>query len=174
MLIAALAVASGVGLATLLAERRLAPRALAGLCVLVIAASIAHHMQRTSAGENSRIEWAAAILRARTPMGSEVASDLPIIPFLANRRQPGALIDTSTTRLGSGWLTTRTIVDVIDRDRLSAVVIGHTLASNRQVVRAVQARFPFSVSRGDVGLPGETPSTVRLYFPRPRATPRPP
>jgi hypothetical protein len=136
----------------------------------VIAASLAHNMQRTSAEESSGIKWAATVLRAHTPKGGEIASDLPIIPFLADRRQPGTLIDTSTTRLASGWLTTRTIIEEIDHDALSAVVIGHRFASNRQVVRAAQARFPFSVRRDDVSLPGEKPATVRLYFPRPRAT----
>src|SRR4029077_19273489 len=86
MLPAALAVASGVGLAALLAERRLAPRAIAAACVFVMAASIAQHIQRTSAGESLGIQRAAAVLHARTPLGSEVASDLPIIPFLADRR----------------------------------------------------------------------------------------
>jgi Dolichyl-phosphate-mannose-protein mannosyltransferase len=164
MLTTALAVASGVGLAALLAEGRLAPRAVAAACVIVIAASIAHHLQITSAGESSGIKWAAAVLRAHTPAGSEVGSDLPIIPFLANRRQPGALIDTSSTRLGSGWLTEATIIRAIDDDGLSAVVIGHNFAADRQVVQAVQARFPFSVRRDAVSLPGEKPSTVRLYF----------
>src|SRR5919197_805946 len=168
MLTAALAVASGVGLATLLAEDRVAPRALAAVCGLVIAASIAHHMERTPAGENSGIEWAATVLRERTPEGSEVASDLPIIPFLANRRQPGPLIDTSTTRLESGWLTKRRIIREINRERLSAVVIGHNLAPDREVVRAVDARFPFSVQLTHIGLPGEKPVTLRLYFSQPQ------
>jgi hypothetical protein len=166
MLTAALAVASGVGLAQLLADHRLAPRSLAAAAVLVVAASIAHHIQRPSAGEDSGIKWTASLLRARTPGGSEVASDLPIIPFLANRRQPGALIDTSRTRVGTGWLTTRTIVSEIDHDRLSAVVLGHNLAADRRVVRAVRARFPFAVGRREVRLAGEEPTTVRLYFPR--------
>jgi hypothetical protein len=164
MLTAALAVASGVGLAQLLTGDSPAPKTLAAACVLVIAATIAHHMQRTPAGESSGIEWAAGVLRSHTPKGSEVASDLPIIPFLADRRQPGALIDTSTTRVASGSLTTATIIGEIERDPLSAVVIGHNLASDRQVIHAVLARFPFSVRRSDVGLPGEKPTTVRIYF----------
>jgi hypothetical protein len=166
MLTAALAVASGVGLAHLLADSRLAARSLAAACLLVVAASIAHHIQRTPAGEDSGIKWASSLLRARTPDGSEVASDLPIIPFLANRRQPGALVDTSRTRVESGWLSTRTVIAEIDRDRLSAVVLGHNLAADRNVVRAVQIHFPFAVRRGDVRLAGEKPTTVRLYFPR--------
>ena len=164
MLTAALAVASGVGLATLLTERRLAPRAIAAACVFVMAASIAHNIQRTSAGESSGIQRAAAVLHARTPHGSEVASDLPIIPFLADRRQPGALVDTSSTRLGSGWLAKGKIIGMIEGDQLSAVVIGHNFASDRQLVRAVRARFPFSVRLANVSLPEGKPSTVRLYF----------
>ena len=167
MLTAALSVAAGVGLATLLSEDRLGAKALAGVCGVVVAATIAHHMGRTPAGESPGVEWAAAVLRHDTPAGSEVASDLPIIPFLADRHQPGDLIDTSTTRVESGWLPTPTIVREIDRDPLSAVVLGHNLASNRQVVQAVRARFPFSVQRADVSLPGESPATVRLYLPKP-------
>jgi len=166
MLTAALAVASGVGLAYLLADGRLAPRALAVGCVLVVAASIAHHIQRAPVGEDPGVRWAVSVLDARTPTGSEVASDLPIIPFLANRRQPGALIDTSRTRVESGWLTRRAIIDEVERDRLSAVVLGHNLVADKNVVRAVQARFPFDTRRGDVMIAGEKPTTVRLYFPR--------
>jgi len=165
MLTAALALASGVGLAALVSVSRLAPSALSAGCALVIAATFAHHVERTPARESSGIEWAAKALRARIPPGSEVASDLPIIPFLAGRRQPGDLIDTSTTRIESGWLPTATTIREIDRDPLSAVVIGHDLASERGVIRAVRARFPFSVRRDDVSLPGEKPMTVRLYLP---------
>jgi hypothetical protein len=164
MLMAALAVPSGVGLAKLLADARLAPRSLAIVCVVVVAASIAHHIQRTPAGEDAGIKWAAAELGARTPEGSEVVSDLPIIPVLANRRQPGALIDTSSTRIDSGWLSTRTVISEIDRDRPSAVVLGGNLGADRKVVAAVQARFPFEVRRGHVRIAGEKPTTVRLYF----------
>jgi hypothetical protein len=165
LLTAALALAAGVGLAALFSVVRLAPRALAAVCALVIAASVAHHVDRTPTGESSGIEWAAEVLRASTPPGSEVASDLPIIPFLADRRQPGALIDTSTTRIGSDWLPTATIIREIDHDPLSAVVIGHNLAFEREVIRAVRARFPYSVRRDDVSLPGEKPRTVRVYLP---------
>ena len=165
MLTAALALASGVGLAALPSVGRLAPRALAAVCALAIAATVAHHVERTPAGESSGIEWAAKALRARTPAGSEVASDLPIVPFLADRRQPGVLIDTSTTRIESDWLPAETIIREIDHDRLSAVVIGHNLASEPEVVRAVRARFPYSVRRDDVSLPGEKSRTVRVYLP---------
>jgi 4-amino-4-deoxy-L-arabinose transferase-like glycosyltransferase len=165
MVTASLAVAAGVGISALLREGRLAARAAVGACALVIAATITHQFQRSPAGQSKGIEWAAAELRHHTSRNSEVASDLPIIPFLADRRQPGVLVDTSTTRIRSGWLTQRTIVRTIGRSRLSAVVIGHNLASEPQVVRAVRARFPFSLSRAGVSLPGERPTVVRIFFP---------
>jgi len=168
MLTASLGVASGVGIAALLGEGRLAARAAVVACAVVIAATIAYQFQRLPAGESEGIEWAATELCSQTPRNSEVASDLPIIPFLADRRQPGLLVDTSTTRIGSGWLTQRTIVGSIGRSRLSAVVLGHNLASERQVVRAVRARFPFSLSRAGVDIPGEKPTVVRIFFATPR------
>src|SRR5262249_48210837 len=92
----------------------------------------------------------------------------PIIPFLADRRQPGVLVDTSTTRIASGWLTQRTIVRSIGRSRLSAVVIGHNFASERQGGRAGRARVPLSLCRGEVSLPREKPTVVRICFPTSR------
>jgi 4-amino-4-deoxy-L-arabinose transferase-like glycosyltransferase len=166
MLTVALAVSAGVGIAALLAERRPIPRVVAGFCAVVIAASLAHHVERTPPGEDAGVAWAAGILRANTPPGSEVASDLPIVPFLADRRQPGALIDTSRTRLESGSLTTSMIVDQINRDPLSAVIIGHNFASSHAIIRAAQARFPFTVQRAGLTLAGERPSRVRLYLRR--------
>jgi len=67
MLTAALSVAAGDGLAGLLSEDRLAPRALAGACAVVIAATIAHHAGRSPAGESPGVEWAATVLRQHTP-----------------------------------------------------------------------------------------------------------
>lgn len=166
LLTAALAIAAGVGLATLLSRDVFGAEAIAVAGAVVIAVTLAHHIERSPAGETAGIEWAARVVRARTPPGSEVASDLPIIPFLADRRQPGALVDTSRTRLESGWLRTGTIIREIDRDPLAAVVIGHELASERRVMRAVRARFPVSIRRSGVSLPGEKPMTVQLYFPK--------
>jgi hypothetical protein len=166
ILTVSLAVASGVGLATLLVESRLVLRAAAAVCVLVMAAIIAHHFQRVSGGgESAGVEWAAAVLRTHTPQHSEVASDWPIIPFLADRRQPGALVDTSWTRLGSGWLTRAEILRAIDRNRVSAVVVGHNFAADRMLLQALAIRFPVVLRRNGVMLP-EGSGDIRIYLPR--------
>jgi len=161
-----LAVAGGVGLAALLVEPLLVSTAVAAACVVVIAASIAHHIQRTSAGESAGITWAAAVLRTRTHTGSEVASDLPIIPFLADRRQPDTLVDTSSTRIGSGWLTRSQILTSIERSRVSAVVVGNNFALDPKLVQAIHSRFPLVLSRDGVRIPGQKRRVaLRIYLP---------
>jgi 4-amino-4-deoxy-L-arabinose transferase-like glycosyltransferase len=166
MLTVSLAVASGVGLADLLVESPLVSRAAAAACVLVMAVTIAHHFQRASSGESAGVAWAAAVLRTHTPQRSEVASDWPIIPFLADRRQPGALVDTSSTRLGSGWLTRAEILRAIDSDRVSAVVVGHYFAADPMLLQALGTRFPVVLRRNGVSLPGERSADIRIYLPR--------
>jgi 4-amino-4-deoxy-L-arabinose transferase-like glycosyltransferase len=166
VLTVSLAVASGVGLATLLADSRLVSRAAVAACALAMAATIAHHVQRASSGESAGAGWAAAILRAHTPQGSEVASDWPIIPFLADRRQPGELVDTSSTRLGSGWLTRAKILRTIDRNRVSAVVVAHNFAADPTLLEALAFRFPVVIRRNGVSLPGERSADIRIYLRR--------
>jgi hypothetical protein len=165
LLTVSLAVASGVGLATLMVNSRVVPRAVAAGCVVLIAATLVHHVQETFGGESPGIKWAAEVLRNHTTSGSKVASDLPIIPFLADRRQPGTLVDTSWTRLGSGWLTRAEVLRTIDRDHVSAVVVGHNFAADPKLLRALRVRFPVVLRTGGVSLPGEGRVEVRIYLP---------
>jgi len=160
-----LAVASGLGIATLMVQSRLVPRVVAAGCVLLVAVTIAHDVQQTTGGESPGIKWAATVLRTRTPPGSEVVSDLPIIPFLADRRQPGTLVDTSWTRLGSGWLTEAEVLRTIDRHHVSAVIVGHNFAGYPTLLRALRIRFPVILRRERVSLPGEGRVEVRIYLP---------
>jgi MFS family permease len=171
-LIVSLAVAGGVGLTALLVEPRPVSRALAATCALVIAASIANHAQRPSVGESNGIKWAVTVLRTRTPAGSDVASDLPIIPFLAHRRQPATLVDTSTTRIGSGWLTRSQILSALDRARVTAVVVGNNFALDPKLLQAIRRSFPLVLSRQDVRIPGQKKRvSLQIYLPRRSAAP---
>jgi hypothetical protein len=171
-LIVSLAVAGGVGLTALLVEPRPVSRALAATCAVVIAASIASHVQRPSAGESNGIKWAVTVLRTRTPTGSDVASDLPIIPFLAHRRQPATLVDTSTTRIGSGFLTRSQILSALERARVTAVVVGNNFALDPKLVQAIRRSFPLVLSRQGVKIPGQKKRvSLRIYLPRRSAEP---
>jgi hypothetical protein len=166
ILTASLAVASGIGVATLFASARIVPRAIAAACVLLISATILHHIPGARSSDNPGIESAADVLRSHTPRGSEVASDLPIVPFLAERREPGPLVDTSTTRLGSGWLTAATFLRTIERDRVSAVVVGHNFAGDTALLRALKILFPLVLRLPAVSLPGERAYELRIFLPR--------
>jgi Dolichyl-phosphate-mannose-protein mannosyltransferase len=168
ILTASLAVASGIGIATLLDDARILPRALASACALIIAATLLHHLPRTSPGQDPGIASAAAFLRNHTAPGSEVASDVPIIPFLAGRRQPGPLVDTSWTRLGSGWLTPREFLHTLQRDHVGAVVIGHspTLTHDAPLLKALHARLVVAHREPAVALPGETAHELQIFLPR--------
>lgn len=162
-----LAVVAGVGLGALLRETRQLRLAVGATCGVVIAGTIAYQSTRAPAGESGGIEWAAAVLRSHTPEGSEVASDVPIVPFYADRRQPGNLVDSSWTRIGTGWLTPSQFLSTVKRDRVSAVVLGHNrFAADRALERAVRQRYPRVIMRKGVELPGEEPVVLRIFLPQ--------
>ena len=161
MLTVSLAVSSAVGLAALVAQPRRPLQAVAIACVVVVGATMVHHLQRTSRGQSAGVEWATAAVRAHTSRDSEVVSDLPIVPFLAHRRQPGALVDTSWTRLDSGWLTKAEIVRWIERSGAKSVVAANTFTVVPGLLRFLKSRFPVVVHRDFVneGL------NIRIYLP---------
>ena len=53
----------------------------------------------------SELVWAARVIEQATDPGDVVATDQPLVNFLAGRRLPGYLSDTSNTRFESGALT---------------------------------------------------------------------
>lgn len=160
-----LAVAAATGLAGLLAERGRAPRSAVVVCALVIAVTLADHARRDFAGESSGIEWAQTFLRTHTAPGTEVVSDWPIIPVYADRRQPGNLIDTSRTRVESGWLSPADFRHAIATTPLSAVVlVGRTSLYDDALLRVLSARFRRTVATDDVPLPGATTGVVHIFF----------
>src|SRR5207253_1421293 len=64
---------------------------------------------RSNEPEPVEIRRAADAVRALTRPDELVASDLPIVPFLADRRMPGDLVDTSAVRFATGSLTPRRV-----------------------------------------------------------------
>jgi hypothetical protein len=70
-----------------------------------------------------------------------------IVLFLADRRQPGALVDTSWTRLDSGRLTKAEIARSIERSRAKSVVAANTFTVVPGLLRSLQSRFPVVLHR---------------------------
>ena len=136
LLTVSLAVASGVGLATWLTASESARRAAAFACLLAMAVLVALHSSRTVQGESGGVRWAAGVLGNYAPPRSKVVSDWPIISVFASRSEPGQLVDTSWTRLASGWLPRGAILRTIDLDRVTAVVVALTLAPDQKLRQA--------------------------------------
>jgi hypothetical protein len=61
-------------------------------------------VDRSTQPEPQDVRRTAAIVRSMTRPNELVASDLPIVAYLADRRQPGDLVDTSAVRFASGSL----------------------------------------------------------------------
>ena len=77
-----------------------------------------------------------------------MGTDLPIVAYLADRRVPGQLVDTSFVRLGTGSLTDAEILEELEGVR--AVVVGREFANRPALIRELAARYPEQVSQDGV------------------------
>jgi len=104
LLAAALGTAAGTSLAS--APRTLLVPALAVAGVIAAAGWAQDYRQihRSVEPEPANVRDATAVVRSLTRHGELVASDLPIVAYLADRREPGPLVDTSAVRFESGSL----------------------------------------------------------------------
>ena len=109
LLAAALGTAAGVSLASARVPLLLATLGIA--CLGAAAGWIQDYRQigRSSPPEPAEVRAAARAVRALAQPQELVASDLPIVPYLGDRRMPGELVDTSAVRFASGSLTPRDV-----------------------------------------------------------------
>ena len=109
LLAAALAIAAGTSLMSV--RGRLWIFTVGIVCLGAAAGWVQDYRQidRSSEPEPADVRRAADALRALTRPSELVASDLPIVPYLADRREPGGLVDTSAVRFATGSLTARDV-----------------------------------------------------------------
>ena len=88
-----------------------------------------HRLARNDVPERPSYRWAAQQLERRTAPGDLVVSDIPSIPYLAHRREPGQLIDASHAR---------------------AVVVGRNFLTKPAIVRGIAKRYPVKLRNGEV------------------------
>jgi 4-amino-4-deoxy-L-arabinose transferase-like glycosyltransferase len=153
LLAATLAVPAGAGIGAAVARVSVPARyAVAGLAVLAIAVGFAQEERRLwrQDGDPPGVTWAAEQLRTLTASDDLVATDLPIVAYLADRRVPGQLIDTSFVRLGTGSLTDELILDEVDSADVAAVVLGREFRNRPLLFRDLVARYPSRDSVDDV------------------------
>ena len=82
---------------------------------------------------------AAAFARARLPAGSEVSSDVEIVPYLAGMRQPPDLVDLSFVRVETGSISDARIL--AESRTSAAFVVGRALADRPALLAALRRRY---------------------------------
>jgi 4-amino-4-deoxy-L-arabinose transferase-like glycosyltransferase len=105
LLAAALGTAAGVSLASGRGRLGLPLLGVAGVTAVAGWVQDYRQIDRSTHPEPVEIRQAAKVVRGLARPGELVASDLPIVPYLAGRREPGNLVDTSAVRFASGSLT---------------------------------------------------------------------
>ncbi len=153
LLTATLAVPAGAGLGAAVTRISVPARyAVAGAAAIALAVGFAQEERRLwrQDGDPPGITWAAEQLRLGTQPDELVGTDLPIVAYLADRRVPGQLVDTSFVRLGTGSLSDAEILEELEGVR--AVVVGRELANRPALIRELAARYPEQISQDGVTL----------------------
>jgi hypothetical protein len=148
LLAATLAVTAGAGLGAAVVGVPVPARyAVVGTAALVIAVGFAQEERRLwrQDGQPSAVRNAAAVLRASAKPSELVAADLPVVAYLADRRLPGQLVDTSFVRFGTGSLTDEEILATLERERVRAVAVGREFAKRPALLAALRSRYPLRV-----------------------------
>jgi 4-amino-4-deoxy-L-arabinose transferase-like glycosyltransferase len=150
----ALAVPAGAAVAVSL-ERLPAPwspAAAAALALLVAAGLVQEHrrLARNAQPAPADYTWATRYVEANTSASDLVVSDIPSIPYLADRRQPGQLIDTSIARIVDRYLEPRDALRLIDQAHAPLVVVGRNFLSQHEILRGLAARYPRRLQHGQI------------------------
>jgi hypothetical protein len=148
----ALAVPSGAAIALTLASRPLPRWSLVLLALAVCAGFVQEHRRiaRNTEPPPADYSWATRYVAAHTSASDLVVSDIPSIPYLAGRRQPGQLIDTSIARIVDEYLPPRQVLALVDRTRPRLVVVGRNFLSHPEIVRGIARRYPRGIRHGEV------------------------
>jgi 4-amino-4-deoxy-L-arabinose transferase-like glycosyltransferase len=157
LLTVAYAISAGPSLALgiqAIGSRRLRAAAAVVVAVLVVAGLYQEQrrLHRNDVAAPADLAWAVEAVRRTTGAGATVASDQPIVPFLARRAQPGPLVDTSNTRITGGGLTAAEVVAELDRAQPEAVVVARMLRTLPRVLASLEARYPRIVRCGEVAV----------------------
>jgi hypothetical protein len=143
VLSASLATAAAIGLAAALQRLRLQPLGLAALIVLLAAGYVQQHRRLAldEVPEEPQLVAAAETLRRNTRPEELVVSDQPLVPFLADRRVWGPLVDTANLRFQTGSLTAADVLRELDASGVEAVVVGRAFVLQPAILAGVRERY---------------------------------
>jgi 4-amino-4-deoxy-L-arabinose transferase-like glycosyltransferase len=150
LLTTALAVPAGAAVALTL--ERLQRWTLLLLVAFVCAGFYQEHnrLARNDVAEPADYQWATRTVAAITSPNELVVSDVPSIPYLAHRREPGQLIDTSIARIIDEYLTPAGVLNQIDKSGARVVVVGRNFRSKPAIIRGLEQRYPRRLRHGTV------------------------
>ncbi len=106
--------------------------------------------------ERPELVAAAEVLARVTRPDDLVVSDQPIVPFLADRRVAGPLVDTAVLRFQTGSLTDDEVMKVLEEYDVRAVVAGRAFAARPALLERIGSEYTLL----DEGAP------IRLYVAR--------
>jgi hypothetical protein len=147
LLAAALAVPAGAGLGAAVSRVHIPVRyAVVGVIALAIAVGFVQEERRLwrQEGDPPAVVDAAEFVGESEP-DTVVVTDLPIVAYLADRRVPGHLVDTSFVRFGTGSLTDVDIIETLSERDIRVVVVGRQFAERPRLMRALRERYGTSV-----------------------------
>jgi 4-amino-4-deoxy-L-arabinose transferase-like glycosyltransferase len=152
LVLLATALAVPAGAAVGLTMERLPRWTFAILAAFVCAGVYQEHrrLARNDVPERASYQWAAKVVDANSKPSDLVVSDVPSIPYLAHRREPGQLIDSSIARIIDEYLKPRDVLRLIDESHAPVVVVGRNFRSKPAIVRGIAARYPRKLTMDDV------------------------
>lgn len=130
---------------------RLAGLAGAALLAAFVAAGVYqehHRLARNDVPERPDYVWAEREVDRLTTPDELVVSDIPSIPYMAHRREPGQLIDSSIARIVDEYLKPRDVLRLIDASGARVVVVGRNYTSKPAIIRGLEQRFPRRLRHG--------------------------
>ena len=153
LLAATLAVPAGAGLGAAVARvshpAQIVVAAVLGVALLGAFVQEGRRLARQPA-EPAVVKRAAADLRRAASSAEFVGTDLPIVAYLADRRLPGTLVDTSFVRLGTGSLTDEKILVELERNNVRVVAVGREFADRPGLLAALQKHYPAERELGGI------------------------
>jgi 4-amino-4-deoxy-L-arabinose transferase-like glycosyltransferase len=141
VLAAALATAAGASLGSAARVRPLAFVAVGALLALG-AVQAGGRVARGDDPEPPYVRWAEAEVRAHTKPGALVPTDLPQTVYLAGRRVPAKLADSSLARTDSGDLSRAEILDEVRRADAPLVVVARAYLTVPGLLRELERMYP--------------------------------
>ena len=98
--------------------------------------------------EEPELVAVARYLERETDPDDFVVSDHSIVPFLADRRVAGPLVDTAVLRFETGSLTDAEVMRVLESWDVRAVVAGRAFAARPQLLRRARATLRRAAAGG--------------------------